>query len=209
MSIFKNKWIGFISIVALCVGFCIALRLCYQNAASFWSMDVWQAAAPINGSIVTLYLSTSSSTVRDKLWSALPLACAGAVLILPTTHLMQKILVFCICVPLIEETLFRGGISQKLRFYLGHRVGFALSLVVFCMCHNPFKGFSATHIFEFVAFFGLGVFLLGVLLETVWQKWKSMYVQVVVHGLANGAAVVTTLLPGTWKAWLSPLLLQL
>jgi membrane protease YdiL (CAAX protease family) len=209
VNIFKNKIVCLFSIVTLCIGFCILLRLCYQSAAGIWGMEVWQAAALVNGALVSFFLMSSSKTMYGWLWSLLPLLCGTAVLLLPTTHLVQKVLVFCICVPLIEEALFRGGISQKLRFYLGHRAGFAFSLVVFCMCHNQFNGFSTVHIVEFVAFFGLGVFLLGVVLETVWQKWKSMYLQVVVHGLANGAAVITTLLPGTWKAWLSPLLLQL
>ena len=219
----KPSALRLVSAAALCLAVCLLLRVCYQSAAGYFTLptfihgtfnhgslplDTWQAAAVINAMVVLLLLAYRPS--KEKYAYGLASAiCAVIVLAFPAGGLLRQAALLCICVPIIEESLFRQNISAALRRSLGQKAGLIYSLGVFCLCHNYLRGFSLNHLSEFIAFFGLGVFILGLILELSWQRWRSMVVQVSVHGLANALALMTVMLPTSWKAWLSPFLVQL
>jgi|GEM_PF-5831831 len=187
----------------------LSSQLSPQWFSSFFKMETWQTAAGINATLGAMTILFWPRSNQAKLWSYVALACALCTALVPTTHIAAKILVFCVCIPIIEECLFRRDISSWLRKRYGQTPGFALSVLVFCLCHNHFSGFSLTNIVEFIMFFGAGVFVLALILEGLWQKWQSMILQVSVHGVANAAALMTVMLPPEYKNLLTPLIVEL
>lgn len=80
--------------------------------------------------------------------------------------------------PLVEETLFRGVIFGSLQAYFGKWTSAVLSAVIFSALHFQAYGFFPR-------------FVLGIFLVYLYDKYKSLYPAIALHGLNN---IVATLI---------------
>ncbi|MFZ3129595.1 MAG: type II CAAX endopeptidase family protein [Desulfosporosinus sp.] len=80
--------------------------------------------------------------------------------------------------PLVEETLFRGVIFGSLQAYFGKWISAVLSAMIFSALHFQNYGFFPR-------------FVLGMVLVYLYDKYKSLYPAIALHGLNN---IVATLI---------------
>lgn len=80
--------------------------------------------------------------------------------------------------PIVEETLFRGVVFGSLQAYFGKWTAAVLSAMIFSALHLQAYGFFPR-------------FVLGVVLVYLYDKYKSLYPAIVLHGLNN---IVATLI---------------
>jgi membrane protease YdiL (CAAX protease family) len=82
-----------------------------------------------------------------------------------------------ILAPIVEETLFRGVIFGSLQAYFGKWTAAVLSAVIFSALHFQAYGFFPR-------------FMLGMVLVYLYDKYKSLYPAIALHGLNNIVAIL-------------------
>ena len=108
-------------------------------------------------------------------------------------------LVSCLAVALVEEAVFRGFLLGRLVMSVGHRSGLLLTSVLFASVHL-FRPGSL----EFRLAYGLGLFLLGVLLAQIAWRFDSVLASAGFHA---GIIFFNILLPygdfqpSWWAGW--------
>ncbi|HLI48336.1 MAG TPA: CPBP family intramembrane glutamic endopeptidase [Chthonomonas sp.] len=85
------------------------------------------------------------------------------------------VIIGAVLAPVAEETLFRGGIYASLRNRLGIGWGLTISSLLFAIAHlDPL---------EFVP-----IFFIGMALALVYEKTRSLWMSMIVHGTNNAMA---------------------
>ncbi|MDD6193941.1 MAG: type II CAAX endopeptidase family protein [Lachnospiraceae bacterium] len=91
--------------------------------------------------------------------------------------LLTKVFTNCICIPILEEIVYRGIIAGQLMVWRGPVVAIILSSLLFGAMH-----------FNMVQF--LYAFLVGLALAYVYTKTNKLWVVIAAHGLTNLAVVL-------------------
>jgi membrane protease YdiL (CAAX protease family) len=92
------------------------------------------------------------------------------------------IVVVAVLVPIVEETLFRGVLYQWLRGHLGVGPAAILSALVFAAAHLLSVGLALWKLLPVL-------FLMGCLLALTFQRTRSLYASMVLHGANNAVAI--------------------
>ncbi|MGH2444097.1 MAG: lysostaphin resistance A-like protein, partial [Chloroflexota bacterium] len=90
--------------------------------------------------------------------------------------------------PFTEETLFRGIIYQGLRDFSARKLPFPVAIGAGALVSGALFGLVHGEIRTFPI-----LMLLGVILALVFQRWRSIYCSVVIHGIINAIAVFSVL----------------
>lgn len=102
-------------------------------------------------------------------------------------------------VPLVEEVVFRGGVSTTLRQYFGVGWGAYSSALLFSVVHTmP----SADRVLSGEAGVVLGPLFLGVICEWLRTRSRSLWPGIFLHGACNATPVIFTALDPRWQQWL-------
>ena len=91
--------------------------------------------------------------------------------------LLTKVFTNCICIPILEELVYRGIIAGQLMVWRGSVVAIIVSSVLFGAMH-----------FNMVQF--LYAFLVGLALAYVYTKTNKLWLVIVAHSLTNLAVVL-------------------
>lgn len=94
-------------------------------------------------------------------------------------NIFIQILAAAIAAPIVEELLFRGLIYKRLRYHLSSTWCILISAAVFGLIHG--------NIVQFVY-----AFLVGTLLAYVYEKFKTIWAPILMHGMANLSSVLIT-----------------
>lgn len=94
-------------------------------------------------------------------------------------NIFIQILAAAIAAPIVEELLFRGLIYKRLRYHLSSTWCILISAAVFGLIHG--------NIVQFVY-----AFLVGTLLAYVYEKFKTIWAPILIHGMANLSSVLIT-----------------
>ncbi len=92
--------------------------------------------------------------------------------------LILNLVIAGVLAPMVEETLFRGIIFGCVQAYLGKWTSAVLSAMIFSALHFQAYGFFPR-------------FILGMVLVYLYDKYKSLYPAIALHGLNN---IVATLI---------------
>lgn len=91
--------------------------------------------------------------------------------------LLTKVFTNCICIPILEELVYRGIIAGQLLVWRGTVVAMMISSLLFGAMH-----------FNLVQF--LYAFLVGLALAYVYTKTNKLWIVIIAHGLTNFAVVM-------------------
>lgn len=94
--------------------------------------------------------------------------------------LVVQIIAASIAAPIVEELLFRGLIYKRLRHHLSATWCILISASVFGLIHG--------NIVQFVY-----AFLVGTLLAYVYERFKTIWAPILMHGMANLSAIFITM----------------
>ncbi len=94
-------------------------------------------------------------------------------------NLFVRIVASGICAALVEELLFRGLLHKRLRNFMKPLPCMVISSALFGLIHG--------NLVQFVY-----AFLVGMVLSYVYEKFKTVWAPVIVHGAANVTAVLLT-----------------
>ncbi len=115
-------------------------------------------------------------------------------------NLNSDIWLSVLLVPLVEETLFRGGFSKIFRSIGDKWRGIYFSSIFFSFCHTlpTFSSFM-----ELDLGLLLGPFLLGIICEYIYSKSNSLIPCVIFHMSCNLSVAVFYWFDTRWFSWLS------
>lgn len=104
------------------------------------------------------------------------------------TQIVLAILLVGVVVPVVEETLFRGVLYQWLRGLLGVGPAAPISAGVFAAAH--LLGGAQT-IWKLLPV----LFIMGLVLALTFQRTRSLYASMLLHGANNVLAIIVTVAP--------------
>ncbi len=98
-------------------------------------------------------------------------------------------------IPLVEEIVFRGGVSPFLSRFTGPWISVWLAAIVFSMAHT-----SPTWNRLIVLKVGLpfGPFLLGLCCDMIVRRWGRLWPAVLFHASCNGTVYIFSTINPTW-----------
>lgn len=207
------------TLVSLCVA--VILGEVYQFASHVIAPE-WMAAASINSIIGIVVFARIWH--RDRLLISLGLrqAYLPAFIVLFGSILLAKLTaegdtvpmgteqaVYFVAsiawIPVIEELVFRGGISPMLRAKVGPLWASWFSALIFTMVHG-------TPTLERLAHgqvgFALGAFLLGICCEALLYWSGSLLPGIAFHAACNATVMIFGVISPKWLDWLGPLYLK-
>lgn len=162
-----------------------SLKADAQNA-----LYAWLLSFPL-----VLFLSKALELVVTQLFKVTTLPDQIAVRFLKSTfdsplHFTLAVLSIIVFAPLIEETLFRGFLQTYVRQHLGARQAIVITSACFSLFH-------------YAAGQGLGnipivgaLFLLSLFLSFLYEKQRSLFAPMILHGSFNAVSVINLYLFG-------------
>lgn len=105
---------------------------------------------------------------------------------LDSQNLWTMGLAVVVIAPVIEELFFRGFLFRALSNNIGLRYGSILSALIFTLLHGQFGSV-------------IPLFIIGLILNQLTYKTKSIYPSIVLHMINNGIALWITILISTGK----------
>ncbi|MBQ47330.1 MAG: hypothetical protein CMP10_07655 [Zetaproteobacteria bacterium] len=114
-------------------------------------------------------------------------------------ELPDRILLYIVVVPVVEELVFRGGLSRILTKYYGDFWGRYASVVIFAWVHSmP----TLSDLVSLNTGIPLGPILLGAICEYMVKKTGRITLSIVTHAVCNGTVLIFALLDERWLDWL-------
>jgi membrane protease YdiL (CAAX protease family) len=105
-------------------------------------------------------------------------------------------------IPIVEEIVFRVGLGNFLRRFLGFGLGSYFSVLAFSVTHSLPTISRVAHL-EFSA--PLGPLLLGIFCELIYVSSGKITPAIALHSACNGTVVIFSLLDARWLDWLARL----
>jgi membrane protease YdiL (CAAX protease family) len=102
---------------------------------------------------------------------------------------------FILWIPVIEETVFRGGVSGVIGRYAPGIWGIWFSALIFAWVHSM-------PTFSQMAGVPLGPFLLGLICEYLRRAGGSLVPAIIFHMICNSTVVIFSLGDARWMSWL-------
>ncbi len=106
-------------------------------------------------------------------------------------------------VPIVEELVFRFGLSSFLQSRLGRLLGIYLTSLIFALAHGDVQ--SAYGILPLPP---LGPFLLAFFADLIYWRGKSIWGAIIFHSACNATPLIFQAIDARWLDWLKLLYLR-
>ncbi|MBM4250616.1 MAG: CPBP family intramembrane metalloprotease [Deltaproteobacteria bacterium] len=193
----------------------------YHYAATIVAPD-WLAAAAVNSALALAALTLLRLNTRGLLSAGTRIAYVPALAVVVGSMALAKltgrdqavalstaeIWSFAgsiLWIPVIEELVFRGGVSQMFKAKLSPLWSAWFSAVIFTMVHGAP---TLERLMSGNVGFALGAFLLALCCEALVYFSHSLLPAIAFHAACNATVMIFGILSPQWLAWLGPLYLK-
>jgi len=98
-------------------------------------------------------------------------------------------------IPVVEEIVFRGGVSPFMSRFVGPGWGVWLAAIVFSLAHSQP---TWARLMAFKVGLPLGPFLLGLCCDFLVRRWGRLWPAIIFHGCCNATVYIFSALSPAW-----------